>query len=163
MSYDTTRSHGTSCTHLGDSRSAIRDPRSTCPSTRRAHAAHHTACRVLLEKMFVKLIIFDNAIEVCRCRLQQHHQRRLLVYTNFRLIQNTDVFGRLKWSRPERSGRDRRNTHYYVMHTSRRHALNGAFAASFVWLMRPSCYQMQCQRYSNDMFTPCSPFQCSQR
>ena len=27
-----------------------------------------------------------------------------LVYTDFRLMQNTDVFGRLKWSWPERSG-----------------------------------------------------------
>ena len=35
---------------------------------------------------------------MCRCRLQQHHQ-------------NTDVFGRLKWSWPERSGRNRRNTY----------------------------------------------------
>ena len=49
------------------------------------------------------------------------------------------VFGRLKWSWPERSGRDRQNTHsytyLYVVHISSRHALNGAFTASSVWLI----------------------------
>ena len=29
------------------------------------------------------------------------------------------------------------------------HALNGAFTASSVWLIRPCCYQMQFQRYSH--------------
>ena len=32
--------------------SVIRDPHSTCPSMRCIHVAHHTACRVLLEKQF---------------------------------------------------------------------------------------------------------------
>ena len=36
--------------------------------------------------------------------------KTVLVCTNFRLIQNTDVFGRLKRSWQERSGRDRQNT-----------------------------------------------------
>ena len=64
--------------------------------------------------------------------------KTVLVCTDFRLIQNTDIFGRLSEAdRPERSGRDRRNTHRYVVHTSSRHALNGAFTASSVWLIRP--------------------------
>ena len=126
--------------------------------------------------------------------------KTVLVYTDFRLIQNTDVFGRLKWSWPERSGR---NTHPYVVHTSSRHALNGAFTASSVWLMRamllpdaiPTIFPLskkavkapakkrgaflkrerlgvsghlvilpcitQFTSVQNDMFTPCSPFQCS--
>ena len=60
--------------------------------------------------------------------------KTVLVYAGFRLIQNTDIFGRRKQSWPERSGRDRRNTHAYVVHTSSRLALNGAFTASSVWL-----------------------------
>ena len=56
-------------------------------------------------------------------------------------VQTTDVFGWLKW----------RNTRSYVVHTSSRHALNGAFTASSVWLIRPCCYQMQFQRYSGEV------------
>ena len=33
-------------------------------------------CPLGLRETRLKLIIFNNAIEVCRCRLQQHHQRR---------------------------------------------------------------------------------------
>ena len=39
--------------------------------------------------------------------------KTVLVYTDVCLIQNTDVFGSLKWSWPEQSGRDRWNTHSY--------------------------------------------------
>ena len=73
--------------------------------------------------------------------------KTVLVYINFRLIQNTDVCGRLKWSWPERSGRHRRNTHSYVVHTSSRHAfelgLHSQFGMAYI---RPCCYQMQFQR-----------------
>ena len=103
------------------------------------------ACRVLLEKKFSKVfcqvwsLLFS--IIASRCVAAGYTTK------DFCLIQNTDVFGRLKWSWPEQSGQDRLNTHSYVLHTLR-HALNGAFTASSVWLIRPCCYQMQFQRYS---------------
>ena len=53
--------------------------------------------------------------------------------TKYRRIWTTKVkLTRAKWSgQTERS---------FVLHTSSRHALNGAFTASSVWLIRPCCY-----------------------
>ena len=71
-----------------------------------------TACRVLLEKKFPKVVcqvwslLFSIMPWGVSLQVAATPPNRLLVYTDLRLIQNTDVFGRLKWSWPERSGRE---------------------------------------------------------
>ena len=107
--------------------------------------AHHTACRVLLGKKFPKVfyqvwsLLFSKMSLRCvaagcsNTTKDSVSLHRFPSDTKYRRIWTTKVkLTRAKWSGPtERS---------FVLHTSSRHALNGAFTASSVWLIRPCCY-----------------------
>ena len=117
---------------------------------RRIHAAHNTACRVLLEKTFPKVfcqvwsLLFSIMPSRCiavGCSNTTNDSVSLHRFPSdpkYRHIWTTKVkLTRAKWSGP---------TEHSFLYTSSRHALNGAFTASSVWpSIRLCCYQMQFQ------------------
>ena len=90
----------------------IHDPHGTCPSMRCIHAAHHTACRVLLEKKFPKVfsqvwsLLFSIIPSRCVAAGCSNTTKdgvslhRFLSDPKYRRIWTTEVkLTRAKWSR----------------------------------------------------------------